>query len=106
MATKWKSGSNEEWGPWVLHDGKGCPLKPGVIADVVSKDRFGFEMRTVAVVEGGSYSSWNWDFYPELKKIVRYREKKPRGLQLLEESLKVKTAPKPASKAPQKTFAP
>ncbi|MBF9036228.1 hypothetical protein HKCCE2091_18440 [Rhodobacterales bacterium HKCCE2091] len=66
---------------------------------MVSEDGFGFAMSSIAVVMGGSYSSWDWRFYPELKKIIRYREKRPKGLQMLEQSLKEKSrAPrKPAS---------
>lgn len=100
--TQWIRENGELWGPWVIHDGKGCPLKPGVIAEVVAQDRFGFAMRTIATIEGGSYSSWNWEFYPELKKIIRYREKKPKGLQILETRMQEKDAPVP----PQRKTAP
>ncbi|KEO56401.1 hypothetical protein [Thioclava pacifica] len=74
----------EDWGPWVRHNGKGCPVRVGTIVEVVCEDRFGFTMRQVACVEGGSYSSWDWTHFPELKKIIRYREKKPKGLSILE----------------------
>lgn len=87
MARHGRDG-DEGWGPWVIHDGKGCPLPAGVIVEVVSEDGFGFAKREVAVVQGGSYSSWNWQHYPELKRIIRYREKKPRGLALIEAALR------------------
>ena len=73
------------WGPWILHDGKGCPLPPGTIVEVVFEDRFGYQNRTIGCVDGDSHSSWDWSFYPELKKIVRYRDKKPKGLEMLRE---------------------
>lgn len=95
--TKWVSDNGEHWGPWVIHDGKGCPLAPGVIVDVVSQDRFGFTMRTVTTVTGGLFSSWDWGNYPELKKIIRYREKKPKGLQMLEEQIREQSDPKQKS---------
>ncbi|MBY6048728.1 hypothetical protein [Vannielia litorea] len=92
--TKWVTENGEEWGPWVLHDGKGCPLKAGVIVDVVAQDRFGYNMRTVTTVQGGAYSSWDWEYFPELKKVIRYREKKPKGLQMLESEVDKLTEPK------------
>ncbi|GGG63641.1 hypothetical protein GCM10011415_07630 [Salipiger pallidus] len=79
---------SEDWSVWRLHDGKGCPLPPGTIAEVVSEDGFGYTARQVARVTGGGYSSWNWDHYPELKRITRYRVRKPRGLYLLEERMR------------------
>jgi len=87
MAKSWQREGGEEWGPWILHDGKGCPLPKGTVVEVVFEDRFGFAMRLVSRVEGGSYSSWDWRYHPELKKIIRYREKKPKGLSMLEEQL-------------------
>ena len=87
MAVSWQKDGSESWGPWIMHNGKGCPLRPGTIVEVVCEDRFGFFMRHVSTVEGGDYSSWNWTHFPELKKITRYREKKPRGMQMLEEQM-------------------
>lgn len=86
--------ADHEWGPWVIHDGMGCPLLPGTIAEVRFQDAFGYSSSTVTTVMGGTYSSWNWDHYPELKKIVRYREKKPKGLQMLRDVLADVDAPK------------
>ena len=93
MATTWQKQNGEEWSPWVIHHGKGCPLRVGTIVEVVCEDSFGFAMRQISMVTGGSYSSWNWEHYPELKRIIRYREKKPKGLQLLEEILISKKIP-------------
>ncbi|MBB96652.1 MAG: hypothetical protein CML68_18890 [Rhodobacteraceae bacterium] len=70
-----------------MHDGKGCPLQAGTIVEVVCEDGFGFTMRQVAQVDGGRYSSWDWSHYPELKRILRYRVRKPKGLSLLEDRL-------------------
>lgn len=87
---------SEVWGPWVQHDGGGCPLPAGTIVEVFCEDRFGFVRSHVGQVDGDSYSSWDWSHFPELKKILRYREKKPKGLTLLQEiarDVKVPTAP-------------
>lgn len=84
MATSWKHDGGEAWGPWIIHDGKGCPVRPGTVVEVVCEDRFGFSMRKISVAMGGSYSSWDWSHFPKLKRIIRYREKKPKGLGMLE----------------------
>lgn len=87
MAKSWSREGGEEWGPWTLHHGKGCPVVPSTIVEVVCEDRFGFTMRQISQASGDSYSSWNWEHFPELKRIIRYREKKPRGLSMLEEQI-------------------
>lgn len=86
----------EDWGPWVIHNGKGCPLPSGTIVEVVSEDGFGFARREIAAVTGGSYSSWNWKHYPELKRIIRFRARKPKGLVMLEEQMRDLDAPVPS----------
>ena len=88
MAVSWKSEKGEECGPWIPHDGCGCPLPPGTIVEVMCVDGFGLTMRHVSHVTGDPVSSWNWRFAPRLRRIVRYREKKPRGLTMLEECLR------------------
>lgn len=84
MSARSSDPGEDDWGPWIRHDGKGCPVRVGTIVEVVCEDRFGFTMRQIACVAGGSYSSWDWSHYPELKKIIRYREKRPKGLSILE----------------------
>lgn len=88
----------EEWGPWVVHDGTGCPLASGTIVEVRYQDAFGYKSNVVTTVTGGAFSSWNWEHYPELKKIVRYREKKPRGMSLLQGLLESLDSPVDAKK--------
>lgn len=85
----------EAWGPWVMHDGRGCPVRAGTIVEVVFEDRFGYQSRTIGCTDGDAYSSWDWSFYPELKKIIRYREKKPKGLEMLREIAADLDAPAP-----------
>ena len=81
------------WGPWVTHDGRGCPVRAGTIVEVVYEDRFGYQNRSIGCTDGSSYSSWDWTYYPELKKIVRYREKKPKGLEMLREIVETLDTP-------------
>lgn len=84
----------EVWGPWVQHDGGGCPLAVGTIVEVVCEDRFGFLQSSIGRIDGDGYSSWDWAHFPELKKILRYREKKPKGLALLQDIAREVKAPK------------
>lgn len=90
--------AKEEWGPWVLHDGMGCPLPQGTIVEVRFQDAFGYKSNVITTVAGGEFSSWNWEHFPELKKITRYREKKPRGLTMLEGLLETLDGPKQKTK--------
>ena len=79
--------SYSEWGPWIEHDGMGCPVPQGTIVETTFEDRFGYRATIIARVTGGERSSWDWQFYPEFKRILRYRKKKPKGLEILEEML-------------------
>ena len=93
----------EEWGPWIEHDGKGCPCR-GEIVEAIWRHRDG---RTYNYIEGESSvwlvppdagsnprsSSWIWRLVNGLPHpmpggnsapIIRYRIRKPRGLTILE----------------------
>lgn len=74
---------SDEWGPWIEHDGKGCPCV-GMYVHVVfnmSNDFIGVAgvSPLFNMTNGGS---WNWraGFDP----IIRYRIRKPRGLIILQ----------------------
>ena len=100
--TSWVSENGEEWGPWIKHDGFGCPLSAGVVVEVVFIDGFGFSAHAVSVIRGGEPSSWDWRHYPEYKKIVRYRKKKPKGMRLVESRLAELDVPKQKTKVTEK----
>ena len=85
-----------------MHDGRGCPVRAGTIVEVVYEDRFGYQNRSIGCTDGSSYSSWDWTYYPELKKIIRYREKKPKGLEMLREIAETLDTPAPKSPATKK----
>lgn len=63
-------------------------MSAGTIVEVVCEDRFGYRMRRIGTADGGSYSSWNWEHFPELKKVIRYRQKRPKGLIMLERAIR------------------
>jgi len=83
-------GMIEEWGPWVEHDGKGCPCK-GQFVEVIkangAKERFvawSIFNNTCRNDADHRTSSWAWREKPHATKIVRYRIRKPRGVVILE----------------------
>lgn len=92
--------SDEEWGPWIVHDGTGCPLKPGQFVHVeyyraqyVGPILPGHETDprgwTCEFCEGTGYGdSWIWDSPGPFRPVIRYRIRKPRGLLILEERLR------------------
>jgi len=91
------------WGPWIQHDGKGCPCPAGTMVEVVSEDRFGFLQSKIGRTDGDGYSSWDWQHFPVLKKIIRYREQKPRALEMLQDIARTVEAPQTPSKVCEDT---
>lgn len=98
---------NEEWGPWIDHDGKGQPISDGTIyqAELEGKtERWrnsgiilsmsGNRVIIINVAKG--QKSWDWSNFNticfegsvgRIPKVIRYRVKKPKGLTMLEELL-------------------
>jgi cellulase/cellobiase CelA1 len=65
-----------EWGPWVDHDGMGCPVQNGVLVNVCGYASNGqFEEYTEAAKS--TWLGWVWSNGP---RITRYRIRKPRAL--------------------------
>lgn len=90
---------SEEWGPWIEHDGRGCP--PSIMGKVIeaeftSEDGLectGYRVLTVdelvasceswnAATHMGSGADGGWDgkSFP-MEYVIRYRIRKPRALQ-------------------------
>lgn len=104
---------DEEWGPWIDHDGKSCPW--GQVVKVVVRHSSGHETTggpAIAGSKGGQ--SWFWKSLEDTRTwskgsggslarpIVRYQIKKPKGLSLLEEILaEVKDTATPKEVAPR-----
>jgi len=89
---------SEEWGPWIEHDGKGCPVV-GFLVETI--DAYGTVDRFIAGTQGVTDSGkvvpfawdasapnvWNWpSLLPEDIgfAVIRYRVRKPLGLTILE----------------------
>ena len=99
----------EEWGPWIEHDGKGCPLPNGMQYSMVFEDGDEAELRRGECIartskmgfsicdygEGAWEPSWLWE--EPYCKVIRYRIRKPRGMAILKQLL----ADIPAPVAPE-----
>ena len=91
-----------EWGPWVEHDGNGCPCRGKLVHGI---ERCGAEGGWIAgkvFVNGDGSTSLNTEIVPSICAwswavpgnvvsqefhIIRYRIRKPRGLTILESLL-------------------
>lgn len=77
--------SDEQWGPWIEHDGKGCPCVGSVVTIVAVKNLIGDIHELVTTAKGGN--SWRWRIHGvppnKAQRIIRYRIRKPRALQQL-----------------------
>lgn len=81
-----------EWGPWIKHDGKGCPCV-GQYVHLVFKDNAGefigiagSQFDGTEEVEG---SGWHWAVIDTWRwhKVDRYRIRKPRAMLIFEKIL-------------------
>lgn len=78
---------DEEWGPWIEHDGKGCPCVGEYVEAIGS-----LGSRAEGIVTRGKFDhqgQWDWALCDahELEKIVRYRIRRSRAAQKLREMI-------------------
>lgn len=82
----------DAWGPMVEHDGKGCPVV-GQYVRAWCADGYVSEALvgpTAARPRVGHHSLWIWRTVPRLDwplRIVRYRVRRPRGMEVIEKLL-------------------
>lgn len=85
-----------EWGPWIEHDGKGCPCV-GSYVRVETKGKIGgfaaglfgriINDRTAEYIPNNKNAgSWTWKHGDA--HVVRYRIRKPKGLTILTDILR------------------
>ncbi|WP_243612946.1 hypothetical protein [Shimia aestuarii] len=94
---------DEEWGPWIEHDGRGIPVPVGTVVNVLGShgsDIMDIIRDTNADIPSGATTAWHWSFWPAIylrkyEHVTRYRIRKPRGMQILEGLLEQIDAPKP-----------
>ena len=86
---------SDEWGPWIEHDGRGCPLPDGTVAQAFFEENPGcVEGPFLGVVGSGGKQSWDWSLWqtvaPDgylISRVIRYRIRKPRGMVVLDRLL-------------------
>lgn len=75
----------DEWGPWIEHDGKGCPDLAGYLLQCkVERDMDLPETRPEDCDRELS-RPWLWALMPWPYRVVAYRIRRPKALQQLRE---------------------
>lgn len=87
---------SDDWGPWIEHDGRGCPCL-GMFCEVVRvahPDSVPFPngsyvLQHMLIIK--TAENWDWSFFGGITskgtiatKIISYRIRKPRGMKVLE----------------------
>lgn len=75
-----------EWGPWIDHDGKGCPLPVGTVVEGRFEWKVGHFVHEIYVLTDKT-PSWDWRNWGRpygdgrlVMALRRYRVRKPRAL--------------------------
>lgn len=85
------------WGPWIEHDGRGCPCA-GMFVETITRGgvRESHFAECVIVFRGEIIgrlrmnfpSMWVWCQVNPSDQIIRYRIRKPRGMEVLERAVR------------------
>lgn len=84
----------EEWGPWIEHDGKGCPFLPGVRVMLRHEDAKGHIMQYPAkIVDQLDHPDWDHENFGRIcvwrgirglaGRVLAYRIRRPDALRRL-----------------------
>ena len=75
---------NDEWGPWIKHDGEYQPVADGVVVGI----EFRQAPRNTRWINGNPDADfaevWIWKKNGDIDDIIRYRIRKPKSLTILE----------------------
>lgn len=78
---------SDEWGPWIEHDGRGCPcvgMWVHRIYDRVAVDVSDGVLKNEKIGRVKNAASKSWFWTRRYARVIRYRIRKPRGLTILE----------------------
>jgi hypothetical protein len=78
--TRWVF-NEDGWTDWIDHDGKGCPCVGWMVQAI--HDGFFDTWIGIAGSEGGE--SWDWTYSDSYAPLIRYRVRKPKGAEMLEQ---------------------
>jgi hypothetical protein len=89
-----------EWGPWIEHDGTGCPC-PGEYVMCLFETLPGHLETGEGLAGAAGGWSWDWQWWGKIppgaadlsSRILRYRVRKPRGLAILKNLIADRSAP-------------
>ena len=73
----------EEWGPWIDHDGKGCPCVGQYVAIQV-RGPVPSGSIPIGNIDCDIAETWAWWHDGQYDDIIRYRIRKPRAMKLLQ----------------------
>ena len=73
--------TEEQWGPWIEHDGRGCPCIGEYVQGVGD---CGGVIEAEVKFDG---PAWHWSNAGIFEVVIRYRIRKPRGIVVLESLL-------------------
>lgn len=85
----------DDWGPWIEHDGKGCPLAAGTVCRAIFEGEPGhLSAPTIGTVGANHGYSWDWSLWGQtapdgyrITRIIKYQVKTPRGMVELKTAL-------------------
>lgn len=86
----------DEYGPWIEHDGLGCPLSSGTQVKIQHEDAHGYQtIYSATIIRDLDHPDWdhrnfrrvmNWRGLTGLAgRVLAYSIRKPRGLLILQE---------------------
>jgi hypothetical protein len=88
--------TDDEWGPWIeWAGGAPCPIGIGEYIEVVERDRYLHDTRRSGRATAATVADICWqmmDCYGPKTQIIRFRVRKPRGMQVLREALVTESA--------------
>ena len=73
--------TQEQWGPWIEHDGRGCPCV-GMTVEVDHYHPFWGLQRGLFIER--VHGDHGWSGRHDESNVIRYRIQKPRGLTILQ----------------------
>lgn len=83
--------TEEEWGPWIEHDGSGCPCPNGTFIQAVLMGRSGLTQTVETKVKGAGAKISCWTMksrFGPMRQVIRYRIRRPRAMKQFDEILR------------------
>lgn len=88
--------SEEQWGPWIDHDGSARPLMVGTYIQIELEHetseshaiKRGWKFINRKTLEGILSSRYNLSWGKDINRCLRYRIRKPKGLSILQDILR------------------